>query len=280
MSPMGARRLAGVTVVSLAGTLPGPVAARRLTGEGADVLRVEGPAGDILRAVAPTLVEDLTRGQQVVVLDLKTAPGREQLDALLDGADLLLTSSRPAGLARLGLTPAEVARRWPRLGWIAIVGGTGEGADEAGHDLTYQAQAGLLGPGTDLPRVLLADLAVAERVVSESVLALRQVQLSGTGGYTQVGLVEAARDLGEPLRHGLTTPGGPLGGGHPGYAVYPARTGRVAVAALEPHFWRRLLELLEVAGTHEELAAAFLERDAREWEAWGITHDVPVVAVR
>ena len=107
-----------------------------------------------------------------------------------------------------------VAQRWPRLGWVAIVGATGKRAEEAGHDLTYQAQAGLLGTGTELPRVLLADLSAAERVVTECVLALRQADLHGSGGYAEVGLVESARDLGEPLRHGLTAPGGILGGAY------------------------------------------------------------------
>jgi len=273
-------RLAGVHVVSLAGTLPGPVAARRLTSEGAEVVRVEGPGGDILRLVAPALVDDLVDHQQVVQLNLKDPTDRASLDELLDDADLLLTSSRPGALARLGLTPEGVAERWPRLAWVAIVGAKGERAEEAGHDLTYQAEAGLLGSGTELPRVLLADLSCAERVVTEAVLALRQVQLHGVGGYFEVGLVESARALGEPLRHGLTAPGGILGGGNPVYAVYPARTGRVAVAALEHHFQVRLLEQLGVEGTHEALGAVFLERDAQEWEAWAMTHDLPIVAVR
>lgn len=282
MSGTGARpgRLAGIRVVSLAGTLPGPVAARRLTREGADVVRVEGPAGDILRAVAPALVDDLTRDQETLQLNLKDAADQVRLADLLDGAHLLLTSSRPGALARLGLTPQSVAQRWPRLAWVAIVGATGDRAEEAGHDLTYQAEAGLLASGTELPRVLLADLSCAERVVTEAVLSLREVERHGTGGYAEVGLVESARDLGEPLRHGLTAPGGVLGGGNPVYNIYPARSGRVALASLEPHFRARTLELLGVEGTHEALAEAFLQRDAHAWEAWGAEHDVPVVAVR
>lgn len=279
-APREAGRLAGVRVVSLAGTLPGPVAARRLTREGAEVIRVEGPGGDILRTVAPALVDDLVRGQETLQIDLKDPEGRARLADLLQEAQVLLTSSRPSALARLGLTRENVARLWPRLAWVAIVGATGDRAEEAGHDLTYQAEAGLLGGGTELPRVLLADLACAERVVTETVLSLREAERHGTGGYAEVGLVEAARDLGEPLRHGLTAPGGILGGGNPAYGVYPARSGRVALAALEPHFWARTRELLGVEGRHEELAEAFLQRDAEEWETWGAEHDVPVVAVR
>lgn len=280
MSEAHPRRLGSVRVVSLAGTLPGPVAARRLTREGAQVTRIEGPGGDILRTVAPALVKDLVRGQATVQLNLKEPEGRARLDDLLEDAHILLTSSRPSALARLGLTRHSVAQRWPRLAWVAIVGATGDRAEEAGHDLTYQAEAGLLGGGTELPRVLLADLACAERVVTEAVLCLREAEQHGTGGYAEVGLVEAARDLAEPLRHGLTAPGGILGGGNPAYGVYPARSGRVALAALEPHFWARTRELLGVDGRHEELAEIFLQRDAEEWEAWGAEHDVPVVAVR
>lgn len=273
-------RLAGVRVVSLAGTLPGPVAARRLTREGAHVTRVEGPGGDILRTVAPALVDDLVRGQETVQLNLKDTADQARLAELLDDAHVLLTSSRPSALARLGLTRDSVAQRWPRLAWVAIVGATGDRVEEAGHDLTYQAEAGLLGGGTELPRVLLADLSCAERVVTETVLSLREVELHNTGGYAEVGLIESARDLGEPLRHGLTAPGGILGGGNPAYNVYQARSGRVALAALEPHFWARTRELLGVEGAHDELAEVFRQRDAQEWEAWGIEHDVPVVAVR
>ena len=255
-----AGRLAGIRVVSLAGTLPGPVAARRLTREGAEVIRVEGPAGDILRAVAPALVDELTAHQETVQLNLKERADQERLAELLDGAQLLLTSSRPGALARLGLTRESVAQRWPSLAWVA--------------------EAGLLGSGTELPRVLLADLSCAERVVTEAVLSLREAERHGTGGYAEVGLVESARDLGEPLRHGLTAPGGALGGGNPAYGIYPARSGRVALAALEPHFWSRTLQLLDVEGTHEALAAVFRQRSAEEWEAWGAEHDVPVVALR
>jgi crotonobetainyl-CoA:carnitine CoA-transferase CaiB-like acyl-CoA transferase len=79
----------------------------------------------------------------------------------------------------------------------------------------------------------------------------------------------------------LTLASGLLGGAWPGYNLYRAADGWVAVAALEPHFAKRLeLELGVGSFTHEALGAAFAKRTADEWEQWAATHDLPIVAVR
>ena len=95
--------LAGTAVVSLAANLPGPLAARRLADLGAQVTKVEPPGGDQLGDHAPDWYRELVAGMDVRVIDLKDAGGREQLESLLDDAQLLLTASRPSSLARLGL---------------------------------------------------------------------------------------------------------------------------------------------------------------------------------
>jgi alpha-methylacyl-CoA racemase len=92
--------------------------------------------------------------------------------------------------------------------------------------------------------VLVADLAGAERAVSAALLLLFTRERGRGAGYAQVALSEAAQSFAEPLRQGLTAPGGVLGGGFPGYRTYRARDGYVALAALEPHFWERLLQEL------------------------------------
>ena len=72
-----------------------------------------------------------------------------------------------------------------------------------------------------------------------------------------------------------------LGGRFPGYNLYPARKGWVAVAALEPHFLTRLVEALDLTdGSKEALAEAFLSRPAADWELWAAERDIPLVAVR
>jgi alpha-methylacyl-CoA racemase len=106
-------------------------------------------------------------------------------------------------------------------------------------------------------------------------------QRSGAAGFAQVSLAEAASRFALPYQHGLTCSSGLLGGGWPGYNLYQATDGWIAVAALEPHFAKRLqVELAVAAFTQEALAAAFKRRTAAEWEAWGAEHDLPIVAVR
>lgn len=278
MTVTAERPLAGTRVVTLAVNLPGPLVARRLAALGARVTKVEPPDGDPMARYVPSLYDALVVGQEVRTVDLRSAPGREELAGLLDDADLLLTSSRPGALARLGLSWPELSDRWPRLSRVAILGETGEGAERPGHDLTYQAHAGTL-PESGLPTVLLADQAGAERAFGECLLALRVAEATGQGDHREVGLADVAADLAEPLRHGLTAPGGLLGGGLPAYGIYAAREGRVAVAALEPHFSQRLHRLLGTDGSAADLARRFRERTAAEWEAWAAEHDLPIAAL-
>ena len=255
-------------VVTTAVNIPGPVAAARLRELGATVTKVEPPGGDPLALAAPGWYERLVSGQEVVRLDLK----EQTLDHLLVEADLLLTSQRPSALARLGLAWGTLHPRHPRLCQVAIVG---EG-ERAGHDLTYLAGRGLLDPPR-LPRTVIADLMGAERAVSAALAAL----LAGEGSYVEVALARAADALAEPLRAGLTAPGGALGGGLPVYGLYEAGDGWIALAALEPGFRLRLADGLGLADlTRPALEEAFRTRTAAEWEAWALERDLPLAALR
>lgn len=272
--------LHGLTVVSLAANVPGPVACARLRAMGARVVKVEPPAGDPLEAYSAPWYRELAEGQEVLRLDLKDAAGHGALDGLLAGADLLVTSSRLSALERLGLGWTALHARHPRLCQVAVFGYPGAERDRAGHDLTYQAVHGLADPA-GLPRTLLADLASAERVVGAALGLLLARERGAGAGYAEVTLAEVAEDFAAPLRHGLTTPGGLLGGGLPAYGVYAAREGHVAVAALEPHFAARLRDTLGVAElTREALEAALGARTAAEWEAWADDRDLPLAALR
>jgi len=273
--------LDGIAVVSIATNVPGPVAAARLTSLGATVTKVEPPSGDLITRVAPGYYAELTAGQEVVTLDLKTPEGTVALEALLAAADVFITSHRPSALARLGLDWEAVHARHPRLCHIAIVGDPGAGAEVPGHDLTYQAVNGLIFADDGAPRLpatLIADLAGAERAATAAVTALFARERTGTATHHEVALSAAAEAMADPLRHGLTAPGGLLGGALPGYAIYAAQDGFVACAALEPHFLARLEELLG-ARDHEGLAAAFGTRTAGEWVGWARDHDVPIEAL-
>jgi alpha-methylacyl-CoA racemase len=272
--------LDAVRAVSLAVNVPGPTTAARLAALGATVIKVEPPAGDPLAAAHPAWYDELRAGQQVVTLDLKQTADRVRLDELLGPADLLLTSSRPAALARLGLAWAELHARFHRLCQVAIVGHPAPDQDRPGHDLTYAAAHGLVVP-PDLPRTLVADLGGAELAATAAVALLLARERGGEAGYAEIALADAASAFAAPVRHGATTTGGSLGGGSPSYGLYQTGEGWLAVACLEPHFRQRLAEELGLDElTHEALANAFRARTAEEWEAWARERDLPLGAVR
>jgi crotonobetainyl-CoA:carnitine CoA-transferase CaiB-like acyl-CoA transferase len=274
--------LSGVRIVSIAINLPGPVAAARLASMGASVTKVEPPSGDPLTAM-PELYAELVAGQQVETVDLKESAGQERLHALLADADVLITSHRGSARLRLGLDWDSLHAKHPRLCQVAIVGHASPEDDLPGHDLTYQAVNGMLaapaGEHPRLPTVLVADLAGAERAATAAAAALVGRARTGEGSFTEVALADAAAAMALALRSGLTAPGAALNGAHPGYAIYASADGHVAVGALEPHFFQRLLGGLAVPPEHSALAAVFVTRSNDEWVAWGREHDVPIEAV-
>lgn len=273
-----ARPLADVRVVTIALNVPGPVTVERLVRYGAAVTTVLPPSGDPLEQYCPPWFADLHRGQQVTTLDLKSEVGRARMADLLDEADLLVTSSRASALRRLSVDFATLHERHPRLCQIDIVGHPGEGADIAGHDLTYQATEGLIRPPA-MPTTLVADMFGAERAVSEALVALRVRDATGAGCRREVALSDAAHDAARPVAYGMTSAGGPLDGALPAYGIYAAQDGWIALAALEPHFERRARELLDVDGTAEAYAAVFATRPVADWQVWAAEHDVPLAPI-
>ena len=272
--------LRGIRVVTMALNLPGPVASARLRDLGADVAKVEPPSGDPFEQYCPRWYAALHEGIAMHRIDLKADAGRAALDGLLREADLFVTAQRPSALERLGLAPAALARRFPRLCHVAITGHAPPEQEVAGHDLTYMAVTGLVAPPA-LPATLFADMAGAERAVTTALALLLQRERRGPASHAEVPLEEAAQVLAQPRREGLTGPGALLGGRLAGYNFYRARDGWLAVAALETHFARALAAALETPElTHDALASAFIRESAAHWEAWARERDLPIVAVR
>lgn len=272
------KTLQGMRVLNLALNLPGPAAALRLHRMGAEVTKLEPPSGDPMEQYHGAWYREMSAGHTLVRCDLKTDEGRLQLKQLLAEADLLITASRPAALARLGLDWPALHGRYPELCQVAIVGYPAPRENEAGHDLTYQASLGLVTP-PQMPRTLLADMAGAELAVSAALGLLLGRERGMGGGYAEVALSEAVAAMAEPLRHGTTAPGALLGGGVPEYNIYRAKESWVAVAALEHHFKARLEETLGVK-SREEYQSAFLSESAEHWEAWGKEQYIPIVAIK
>lgn len=295
--PRSPKPLQGVRIVSLALNLPGPAALMRLRALGARCVKLEPPGGgDPMQAYSAAAYTAMHEGVRTVVADLKSEAGQSRLQRELEKADILLTSFRASALRKLGLDWAPLHRRHPHLSMVAIVGAPGARADEPGHDLTYLAEHHLV-DGLQLPATLYSDmggsLLVTEAVLSALLQRQRHNQ-AARGTFQEVALTDAAAYLALPRSWGLTLPHAAVGGGHAGYGVYRCRDGRVALAALEPHFAARLLlqlrqeppataeaimQRMHQRSMHQAVAAwtrpqtrAQLERLARE-------HDIPLLTL-
>ncbi len=299
------RPLKGIRILSLALNLPGPAAFWRCHQMGATCVKLEPPApssmppgtpGDPMGYYNKSTYAQLHEGMRVVTADLKTEKGQKALHRELAKADVLLTSFRPSALVKLKLEWKALHTLYPALSQVAIVGAPGARAEEPGHDLTYLADNGLVS-GLDLPPTLYADMG-GSLMASEAVLKAVMIQKNsakGTGVFLEVALSDAAAYLALPRTWGLTRPpgangkndiGGSVGGGHAGYRVYPCKDGRVAVAALEPHFAASLCAAAGIAqsgmltmfapATHSGVAAFYLSKTRKELDALAVAKDIPM----
>lgn len=282
--------LRGARVLSLALNLPGPAALMRLKAMGATCLKAEPPgpkgaSGDPMGQYNLQAYATLHQGVKVLTIDLKTDQGQARLHQELARTDVLLTSFRPSALLKLGLGWKVLHKAHPALSMVAIVGAPGPRAEEPGHDLTYLADAGLV-TGLDLPATLFADMGGA-LMTSEAVLkAVLAQKISGKGSFQEVALSDAAAWLALPRTWGLTQPQGAVGGAHAGYRVYPCKDGRVAVAALEPHFAASLCAAAGVPvdnvgalfkpATHQAIAGFLAGRTRKQLDALAIARDIPL----
>lgn len=285
---LSSKPLKGIRVVSLALNLPGPAALLRLRALGATCVKLEPPSGDPMQAYQDSAYADLHAGIRVRRADLKSETGRQLLQRELTHADVLLTSFRPSALKRLGLGWRALHHQYPALCLVSIVGAPGPLAEVPGHDLTYMAEQDLLS-GLHLPPTLFADMGGA-LLASETVLQALMLRLKNDHGTRhEVALSDAAAWLALPRRWGLTSPQGAVGGAHAGYRVYACKDGRVAVAALEPHFAAALCLAAGVAGsgigtmfaprTHQAIAAWLLGKTRTQLEALAIREDIPLTTL-
>ncbi|MFZ4481353.1 MAG: CoA transferase [Rhodoferax sp.] len=245
--------LKGIRVLSLSLNLPGPAALMRCRQMGASCVKLEPPpaagsaagaSGDPMGSYNRAAYGVLQKNVRVAVADLKTERGQRSLHRELAKADVLLTSFRPSALNKLGLAWKTLHKLYPLLSQVAIVGAPGARAEEPGHDLTYLAENNLVN-GLELPPTLYADMG-GSLMASEAVLKAVLLQRKGKGHYIEVALSEAAAYLALPRCWGLTGAGAAVGGGHAGYRVYACSNGRVAVAALEPHFAKSLCAAAQI----------------------------------
>ena len=222
--------LDGVQVIDLTAVLMGPFATQLLGDMGADVVKVEPPAGDTSRKVGAARHPGMAggflhvnRNKRAVVLDLKQALGREALLRLVERADVLVYNVRPQAMARLHLSYADVAAVNPRIIYVGMFG-YGQGgpyAAKPAYDDLIQGAVGIpslvAAVGDGVPRyvpVTMIDRTVGTAAVGHIAAALYRREKTGLGQAIEVPMFETMVPfvLGEHFAgHSFEPPLGPMG---------------------------------------------------------------------
>ncbi|MEB2399284.1 CaiB/BaiF CoA transferase family protein [Parapusillimonas granuli] len=307
--------LSGIRVLDLSAYIAGPYGCSLLADQGAEVIKIEPPAGDNLRKYPSTLASEsraflgVNRSKLGVVLDLKQAGDLDRLKALVRTADVLVHNFRPSVPARLGIDYERLSAVNPRLIYCAVTGygDTGPLKDKAGYDQVLQTLTGmcaLQGKQEGPPEILYGSVVdyYAAALVSGAVSsALFERERSGAGQYVGVSLLRAALAMqsarlvwadGEPREVGRDMRSGGITG------IHPTREGHIYLSANTSHFWAALCrktglaELLETdrydtvrkRAVHRDeivpkLRRALQARSALEWEAL-FGDEVPCAAAR
>jgi crotonobetainyl-CoA:carnitine CoA-transferase CaiB-like acyl-CoA transferase len=318
--PANAPPLAGVRVVDLSRVLAGPYATMTLADLGADVVKIEHPAGgDETRTWGPPFAGgesayflSVNRGKRSVALDLKDQEVRELALELCARADVLIENFRPGGAARLGLDYEAVRKHRAGIVYCTISGfGAREPGDRAGYDFTLQAESGLMaitGEPDGEPMkvgVAIVDVLAGLNAATAILAVLRRRDLTGEGDHVEVSLLDSAfAALVNVGANALLTGEEPLryGNAHPSIVPYQSfRTtdGWIAVAAANDGLYARLCKAIERAdladdenySTNEarvlnreqliaELEEVFAGRSTDDWERLLLAAGVPAGRIR
>lgn len=262
--------LEGLRVVDLATVLAGPAAAKYLADFGADVIKVEAPAGDGTRRMGwmppeggdAYMWQTVGRGKRSVVLDLKTEAGLDAARTLIDHADVLIENFRPGTLERLGLDPEHLLARNPRLVILRVTGfgQTGPYRSQPGFASIAEAMSGFAGLSGEpdgaplLPPIALTDELTGIVGAFAVMVALHHRDRTGEGQVVDINLLESILQVMGPLPAAYASLGylqPRLGAGIP-YTV-PRGTFEcsdgvwIAISASAESVANRVLELLGVA---------------------------------
>ncbi|MBU1494505.1 MAG: CoA transferase [Actinobacteria bacterium] len=253
--------LEGITVVEIASLGPGPFCGMVLADLGASVIRVERVSSVFGDHSSAPPKRPLERSRRSIGIDLKDPAGAALILRMVERADAMIEGFRPGVAERLGIGPGECLARNPRLvyGRVTGWGRSGPLAGDAGHDIDYLALAGALHPIGRAgerpvpPLNMVADFGGGGMLLAVGVLAaLVERDRSGAGQVVDAAMIDGAA-LQTTMVHGMLAEGlwtdergvNLLDGGAPFYDVYETADGRfMAVGAIEPQFFSRLVELL------------------------------------
>ncbi|HEV2309825.1 MAG TPA: CoA transferase [Acidimicrobiia bacterium] len=242
--------LSGVRVLDLSIWRPGPYATQLLADLGADVLKIEPPGGDPMRAF-PELFATLNGNKRSIVLDLKAPEDRARAHALVADADVVVEGFRPGVAARLGMGEAELRAVHPGLVYCSVsgYGQTGPLAPVPGHDLNYQAYAAVLTPDGGDPvegRVPIADLAGGLAAAMGVCAALLGRSRTGEGEHVDVSMTDVLATWTGPVGHLALADSGETLGRLASYGSFRTADGSFITLGVitEQHFWEHVCDAL------------------------------------
>ena len=253
------RPLSGIRVIEMAGIGPAPFCAMMLADMGAEIIRIDRHSDTFLGG-GGTAIE---RGRRNLILDLKQEEAKDIVKKLVATADILIEGFRPGVMERLGLGPDDCFAINPALIYGRMTGWGQEGplSKTAGHDINYIAVTGALhamGDATSPPNPplhLVGDMGGGAMMLAYGIVcALLESQRSGQGQVVDAAITSGA-SLISTMYYALIEQGlwnlnrgaNLLDGGAPFYRCYRCQDGKfIAIGAIEPQFYRLLLELCGV----------------------------------
>jgi crotonobetainyl-CoA:carnitine CoA-transferase CaiB-like acyl-CoA transferase len=245
----GWQPLDGVRVLDFSLLLPGPFATLALADLGADVVKVEPPAGDFARRIPFAMFRMANRNKRSMTLDLKHPDAGRVVARLATWADVAIEGFRPGVVDRIGIGPEALAVHNPRLIYCSLsgYGQTGPARDVPGHDLNYLAAAGALvlaGHWTEPPRrsgLPVADLAGGSYAAIAILAALHERERTGRGVLLDLSLAEAAMSF-TAIRHGLDLDRSTRDHLWPTNDLFETADGQqIALGIVEEHFWQNFV---------------------------------------
>jgi itaconate CoA-transferase len=251
--------LEGLIVVAVEQAVAAPFCSSRLADAGATVIKVERPEGDFARGYDKAAKGQssyfvwLNRGKQSVAIDLSTKSGREQLETLIAGADVLLQNLKPGSMDKLGFSRERLRKEYPALICCTITGYGDEGPykDRKAYDLLIQAESGLAsitgGPeGASRVGISVVDISTGATAHAAILEALFARTRTGKGADIRISMFDVMADwLAVPLINSEAgNPPARIGLAHPSiapYGVFKSRDGKeVLISIQSEREWKQL----------------------------------------
>ena len=271
--------LRGYKIIEIAGIGPGQFCGMLLADMGASLIRVDRADGQHGGIALPAKFNLMNRSRPAIAVDLKSDAGVELVLTLCEHADALFEGFRPGVMERLGLGPETCMARNRKLVYGRMTGWGQDGplADAVGHDGNYAAVAGAIGAigpkdgPPSIPLNLVADFGGGGTYLAIGILAaLLEANKSGEGQVVDTAMIDGVASL-MTMFHGLGAAGiwtderasNFLDGAAPFYRAYKTSDDQyVIVCAIEPHFFRALVEAL---GIEDLKPGSQYDRD--QWQA-------------